>query len=163
MKKLISIISIILVLLIGGGLVAKIAIYPIDFKDDIKKYSKEYNIDPSILASLINFETRFEKKDYEAGKSNGILNMRDDFAKDLANKAGIKNFDPKTLANPEVSIKLGAFFISQYKTTEKMVMNWTIRSEEEERKELMKDYAQKYYVPKIEKRAKIYKILNPGL
>ncbi|MEW8956584.1 transglycosylase SLT domain-containing protein [Clostridium sp.] len=163
MKKIIPIIAIILVILIGGGLVAKAVIYPIDFKDDIKKYSKEYNVDPYILASLINFETRFEERDYEAGKSNGILNMRDDFAKDLAKKAGIENFDPKTLANPEVSIKLGAFFISQYNSTEEMIMNWAVRAEKEENKEDMKSYAKEYYAPKIEKRAKIYKILNPGL
>lgn len=165
MKKLLSIVLVLLVILVGGAVAAKSILYPIEYKEDIKKYSKQYNVNPYALASLINFETKFENRDYEERKSNGILNMRDDFAIDLAKKAGIDNFKPSDIAKPEVSIRLGAFFMSQFDkdNISNIVQEWTVRHEKDENKDKMKDYSKQYYVPKIEKNIKIYKVLNPGL
>lgn len=165
MKKVISIIIVLVIILTGGVLAAKSVLYPIDYKEDIKKYSKEYDVNQYALASLIKFETNFDNRDYEKGKSNGILNMRDEFAIDLAKKAGIEEFNPSDLAKPEVAIKLGAVFMSQFDKNDisEIVQQWSIRYEKDENKDRMKDYAKQYYLPKIEKSIKIYKALNPGL
>lgn len=166
MKKIISIIIIILILLVGAGLAARILLFPIDYKADIKSISKEYNIDPYLLTALVHFESRFEEKSYEKNSKNGILNFTDEASMKLAKELNMKAFKPEDLVNANVSLKLGAYYISKYydKGMSEVVQEWNVKNGEEDEANFdRKAYAKQYYLPKIEKNIKIYKTLYPEL
>lgn len=164
MKKSLSIVITLLLLVIGGSLLAREIVYPVKDISDIKTASKEYNVDPYILAAMGNFESRFEDKDYEKNANNGILRFSDESSIKLANELKINNFKPSDLTNNKTSLKLGAYYLSKFKDQglSKMVQEWNVRNKVEDSID-RRAYAKEYYVPKIEKNIKIFKILYPEL
>lgn len=164
MKKSISIVITLLLLVIGGTFLVREIIYPVKDISDIKTVSKEYNVDPYILAAMGNFESRFEDKDYEKNTNNGILRFSDECSIKLANELKINNFKPSDLTNNKTSLKLGAYYLSKFKDQglSKMVQEWNVRNKVEDSID-RRAYAKEYYVPKIEKNIKIFEILYPEL
>lgn len=166
MKKIISIIIGILILIGGVIFATRILLFPIKYKSDIKAVSMEYKIDPYLLAALTNFESRFEDTEYEKNSKNGILKFKDESSIELAKELNIKDFKPEDLVDSKVSLKLGAYYISKSynQGLSQVVQDWNVRNGEEDEPNFdRKEYAKQYYLPKIEKNIKIYKILYPEL
>ena len=165
MKKALSIIIIsLLVLVVGGIVVARTAIYPVKDISEIKAISKEYNIDPYFLAAIGHFESRFDEKDYEKNDNNGILRFSDETSIKLAHELKMNNFKPSDLVDDKTSLKLGAYYLSKFKDEglSKMVQEWTVRNKADDTID-RRAYAKEYYVPKIEKNIKIIKTLYPEM
>ncbi|GAA0102650.1 transglycosylase SLT domain-containing protein [Paraclostridium bifermentans] len=164
MKKALSIIISLLVLIVGGVVVARTAVYPVKDIPEIKSIAKEYKIDPYFLASIGHFESRFDEKDYEKNDNNGILRFSDETSIKLAHELNIQNFKPSDLVNDKTSLKLGAYYLSKFKDEglSKMVQEWNVRNKVDDTID-RRAYAKEYYVPKIEKNMKIIKILYPEM
>ncbi|MBN8048268.1 transglycosylase SLT domain-containing protein [Paraclostridium bifermentans] len=165
MKKALSIIIIsLLVLVVGGIVVARTAIYPVKDISEIKAISKEYNIDPYFLAAIGHFESRFDEKDYEKNDNNGILRFSDESSIKLAHELNMNNFKPSDLVDDKTSLKLGAYYLSKFKDEglSKMVQEWNVRNKADDTID-RRAYAKEYYVPKIEKNIKIIKTLYPEM
>lgn len=166
MKKIISIIIGIAIIIGGAMFATRSLLFPIKYKSDIKAISKEYSIDPYVLATLTNFESRFEDTKYEKNSKNGILRFKDESSIQLAKELDMKDFTPEDLVDAKVSLKLGAYYISKSYDDglSQVVQDWNVRNgEEDEDKFDRKEYAKQYYLPKIEKNIKIYKALYPEL
>lgn len=165
MKKALSIIIIsLLVLVVGGIVVARTAIYPVKDISEIKSISKEYNIDPYFLAAIGHFESRFDEKDYEKNDNNGILRFSDESSIKLAHELNMNNFKPSDLVDDKTSLKLGAYYLSKFKDEglSKMVQEWNVRNKADDTID-RRAYAKEYYGPKIEKNIKIIKFLYPEM
>ncbi|MBS6509403.1 MAG: transglycosylase SLT domain-containing protein [Paraclostridium bifermentans] len=164
MKKALSIIISLLVLIVGGVVVARTAVYPVKDIPEIKSIAKEYKIDPYFLASIGHFESRFDEKDYEKNDNNGILRFSDETSIKLAHELNIQNFKPSDLVNDKMSLKLGAYYLSKFKDEglSKMVQEWNVRNKVDDTID-RRAYAKEYYVPKIEKNMKIIKLLYPEM
>ncbi|WGX76595.1 transglycosylase SLT domain-containing protein [Paraclostridium bifermentans] len=164
MKKILPIIITLLLLIVGGVVIARTVAYPVKDISEIKSISKEYNLDPYFLAAIGHFESRFDERNYEKNANNGILRFSDESSIKLAHELKINNFKPSDLVDDKTSLKLGAYYLSKFKDQglSKMVEEWNVRNGEEGRLD-RRDYAKKQYVPKIEKNIKIIKILYPEL
>lgn len=164
MKKALSIIISLLVLIVGGVVVVRTAVYPVKDIPEIKSIAKEYKIDPYFLASIGHFESRFDEKDYEKNDNNGILRFSDETSIKLAHELNIQNFKSSDLVNDKTSLKLGAYYLSKFKDEglSKMVQEWNVRNKVDDTID-RRAYAKEYYVPKIEKNMKIIKILYPEM
>lgn len=164
MKKIIPIMIGILIVVTGIFFTVRTLLFPVKYQSDIKNISSEYNIDPYVLAAIGHFESRFDDKKYEKNSNNGILRFSDDSSITLAEELDIKGFEPNDLTDEKTSLKLGAYYLSKFNSTNlsEIVQNWAIRNGEEKGFD-KKAYAKKYYVPKIEKNMKILKVLYPGL
>lgn len=165
MKKALSIIIIsLLILIVGGVVVARTALYPVKDISEIKSIAKEYKIDPYFLAAIGHFESRFDEKDYEKNDNNGILRLSDETSIKLAHELNIKNFKPSDLVDDRTSLKLGAYYLSKFKDEglSKMVQEWNVRNKVDDTMD-RRAYAKEYYVPKIENNIKIIKILYPEM
>ncbi|WP_032121369.1 transglycosylase SLT domain-containing protein [Clostridium amazonitimonense] len=164
-KNVISIVALLVIVMLGGVFTIREMVFPIKYKDEIKKYSKEYSLDLYEVAAFINFETKFQNKKYEENNTNGLMNFRDKKAIEVAKKMELKDFKPKDLEIPEVAINLGSYYLSKLKeehlSLSKVASEWAMRNNPED--EVIREYSKKYYLPKIERRIKIYKILYPGL
>lgn len=165
MKKTLSIIIIsLLVLIVGGVVVARTVVYPVKDISEIKSISKEYNIDPYFLAAMGNFESKFDEKGYEKNDNNGILRFSDETSIKLAHELNMKNFKPSDLVDDRTSLKLGAYYLSKFKDEglSKMVQEWNVRNKVDDTMD-RRAYAKEYYVPKIENNIKIIKMLYPEM
>lgn len=165
MKKILfTIIISLLVLIVGGVVIARTVVYPVKDISEIKSISKEYNIDPYLLAAMGNFESGFDKKEYNKNGKNGIFRFSDEASIKLAHELKINNFKPSDLVDDKTSLKLGAYYLSKFKDEglSKMVQEWNVRNGSEDTFD-RRAYAKEYYVPKIEKNIKIIKILYPEM
>lgn len=88
--------------------------FPIKYKDQIAKYSKEYNLSASLVASVINSESSFNKNAVSKAGAIGLMQIIPSTAEyicDLLNE----EFFIENLYNPEKNIKYGCFYLRYLK------------------------------------------------
>ncbi|WP_392486244.1 transglycosylase SLT domain-containing protein [Haloimpatiens sp. FM7315] len=173
MKKLRAVLGVILVLVIGGALIARTLVFPLKYKAEIQKYAKEYNVEPELIAAVIHVRSAFAPKEYEIGKECGPMSLQDKSAQFIAKEMGLKEFKAENLADPDLNIKMGTWFMAKSyrdKNIESLVeklggMNWqdAAGNKKQEEKKFWEDYYKQYFTKKIESRMKIYKLLYPTL
>ncbi|MFD3157050.1 transglycosylase SLT domain-containing protein [Haloimpatiens sp. FM7330] len=174
MKKIGIVLASLLIVFFAAAMVARSLVYPLKYKAEIQKYAKEYSVEPELIAAIINVSSNFDPKPYKKGERCGLMDLQDKSAMILAKQMGFKDFKSENLGNPDTNIKIGTWFISQNyknKDIEEVVTKWggvnyadaagDLNLEKEKKK--WEDYFKKYYVEKIKKRMKVYKILYPTL
>lgn len=87
--------------------------YPFAYKDYLLKYSTAYNVEPDFLLAIIREESRFKADAGSHAGAQGLMQIMPKTAKVIAGKIGITNFNESMLHDPETSIKMGAYYISQ--------------------------------------------------
>lgn len=98
-----------LVLLINAYYAYK---YPIKYKNEIIKYSTEYNLDSALVASVINAESRFNANAVSKKGAIGLMQILPSTAKFIANELNIIDFQKEDLYLPELNIKFGCFYLN---------------------------------------------------
>lgn len=167
MKKIIGgIVGVLIIAIIGGGVFTRNVLYKLKYTKEIKQYAREYNVDPAILAAVIHFENNFMdiNEQYTKGEAVGPFNFKDTKVEKYAKEMGLTNFKKEDIANIDTNIKIGAWYISKnFKNNDykELSVAWLERNKDQDQR--MKDYAKQYYAEKIEKRAKMYKIVHPEL
>ncbi|MGP1587985.1 MAG: flagellar assembly lytic transglycosylase [Treponemataceae bacterium] len=84
--------------------------YPRFFYSEIKKYSKEYNIEESLLLGLIRSESFFDKNVHSAAGAVGLCQLMPSTAADIGRKLKKMDFD---LSDPKTNIHFGTFYLSE--------------------------------------------------
>lgn len=90
--------------------------YPIEYKKYVEKYSKEYSIDPFLIYSIIKAESNFNKDDISVTGAIGLMQIMEDTAYEVAQKANIEINNKQQLHDPKVNINIGiAYFANLLK------------------------------------------------
>lgn len=85
--------------------------YPIKYSEEINYYSNLNQLNPSLVASVINVESGY-KKDRESSKGAlGLMQIMPSTGSWIADKLG-EEFEESLLMNPEKNIKYGCYYIS---------------------------------------------------
>lgn len=123
-------------------LVYNICTYPLKYKDSILKYSSEFNLSPSLVASVINSESGFDKDAVSSKGAVGLMQLKPDTALYMADYLGEK-LDTEMLTDSDTNIKLGCCYLdylfnkfndektalASYNAGEGVVMRW-LKNEE---------------------------------
>jgi Soluble lytic murein transglycosylase and related regulatory proteins (some contain LysM/invasin domains) len=88
-------------------------IYPYAFPEYLKKYSSEFGVDPLFVLAVIREESRFDPEAGSFAGALGLMQVMPATGKGIANSLGIKNFSSQMLLDPETSIKMGCFYLSE--------------------------------------------------
>lgn len=81
----------------------------------VVKYSNHYNINPSLLLSMIELESNFEQYEVGAAEDRGYLQIIPGTEKWLAEEFGAKlglDYDPDKIFEPDYNIGLAASYIA---------------------------------------------------
>lgn len=87
--------------------------YPFAYKDILLKYSNAYNVEPNFLLAIIREESRFKADAGSYAGAQGLMQIMPKTGISIASKIGISNFNVSMLHDPEISIKMGSYYISQ--------------------------------------------------
>ena len=109
-KKIFSTILIVL-LLVGATMVYMKITYPLGYLDLIKKYSKEYNVDPYLVAAIINVESRYDKEAISSKKARGLMQISPTTGEWAAQELAIEDFTLEKLFEPEINIIIGTWYL----------------------------------------------------
>ena len=111
MKKIIIFLVIILILV--GSLYAIVkTIFPLKHDYYIELYSKEYDIDPYLVAGVIKAESNFEQTAVSSKNATGLMQITESTAKWIADKLDIDDFNYQTdITSAKNNIQMGCFYI----------------------------------------------------
>ena len=88
-----------------------VVLYPIKYKDEIKQTAYDYNLEPSLIASLINAESSFDTNAISKRGAIGLMQLQPETATEIANQLNITNFNQEDLLLPNINIQLGCFYL----------------------------------------------------
>lgn len=87
-------------------------LYPLDYQEYIKKYSKEYSLDPNLVCAVINTESNFNA-DVESHKGAvGLMQLLPSTAEWAVPKIGITGYSDVMLSEPETNIRIGCWYLN---------------------------------------------------
>lgn len=89
------------------------ALYPIGYKDYINKYSKEYSIDPFLIASIINVESKYNKNAISSKNARGLMQIGPSTGQWASEVIGIESYNADLLFDEETNIKIGIWYLNQ--------------------------------------------------
>ena len=113
-RRLTIILILFLIIIFATSLYYKIN-YPLSYKGLIKKYSKEYNLDPYLIAAIINVESNFNKNAISSKDARGLMQIIPKTGEWAASKLGIENFTVELLFEPETNIRIGTWYLDMLK------------------------------------------------
>jgi soluble lytic murein transglycosylase len=83
---------------------------PLHHEDIIRQQASEKHLDPALIAAVIYQETKFRPRTSAAG-AKGLMQILPDTAQFIAHKSGGTRFELADLANPQVNIAYGAWYL----------------------------------------------------
>ncbi|MBE3138611.1 MAG: tetratricopeptide repeat protein [Actinobacteria bacterium] len=88
-------------------------LYPYGFKEYIDKYSAEFNVDPLFMLAVIREESRFQPDAGSYAGALGLMQIIPNTGKGIASQLGISGFSNQMLLDPEMSIRMGSYYLSK--------------------------------------------------
>jgi soluble lytic murein transglycosylase len=88
-------------------------LYPYGFKEYIDKYSAEFNVDPLFMLAVIREESRFQPDAGSYAGALGLMQIIPNTGKGIASQLGISKFSNQMLLDPEMSIRMGSYYLSK--------------------------------------------------
>ena len=129
--------AILLATALGIGLVAYVAArgpveeavreitLPLRHEDIIRQQARDKNLDPALIAAVIYQESKFQDRTSEAG-ARGVMQILPSTAAYIARKSGGTQFEQGDLANPQINISYGAWYLryllDHYKGNERLAI-----------------------------------------
>jgi soluble lytic murein transglycosylase len=83
-------------------------VYPIKYEDLIVKYSKHYDVDPTLIAAIIYCESRFNPNATSHAGARGLMQVMPATGRAIASRIGESFGD---LYDPDTSIRYGTYYI----------------------------------------------------
>ena len=116
MKKLLSIILIIIIIIFGinynkiKNMTLK-KIYKIEYSEYVEKYSEEYQVDKYLIYAIIKAESNFNEEAISSKGAKGLMQLMQTTAEEIAAKINIE-ITEENILNPDININLGTKYIS---------------------------------------------------
>lgn len=88
-------------------------IYPKEYTEYVEKYSKEYNIDPLLIFSIIKAESNFNKDAESSSGAQGLMQLMEATATEIEEKIDETILEKENLFNPEKNIMIGTKYYSE--------------------------------------------------
>lgn len=84
--------------------------YPLEFKEDIVKYSGDYNLDPHLVMSIIWVESKFKPDATSSKDAKGLMQIIPSTGQWIAEQLEEPDYKEESLYDPEVNIKFGCWY-----------------------------------------------------
>lgn len=115
-KKLIILLILIAIIVILNINTIMQYFYPLNYENYIAKYSKQYELDPLLVAAVIKTESNFDAKAKSSKNAYGLMQITATTADWAAEKMKISNFNTDMLYDPEFNINMGCWYLHELST-----------------------------------------------
>ncbi len=90
--------------------------YPLEYRDEIQRISREYNLSPALIASVIRNESSFRPTAESDVGARGLMQVMPETAEWIAHKLKIDNYNFEQLYTPETNIRFGCWYLNYLST-----------------------------------------------
>jgi soluble lytic murein transglycosylase len=88
-------------------------VYPAPWGDIVAQQASAYSVDPLLLLALMRQESAFDPRAVSPAQAMGLTQVVPGTARNIAGKFGYNDFALSDLYRPDVSVKFGAYFLSE--------------------------------------------------
>ncbi len=92
-------------------------LYPRHYWDLVERFAAKYHLEPALLLALMHQESRFQSQAKSRASARGLMQLLTSTAGRLASELKVGNIQNSDLYKPELSIELGAYYLSQLLST----------------------------------------------
>ncbi|MBO8171841.1 MAG: lytic transglycosylase domain-containing protein [Bacillaceae bacterium] len=100
-----------LFLLLNSATVWK-AMYPIHYQEEVKTASRQYDVDPYLILSIIQIESNFNHNRISKKGAVGLMQLMPDTARWVIEQAGFPEESIYNLDQPVINVHLGSWYLS---------------------------------------------------
>jgi len=111
-RKIILIIVIAIIIIVNFKVILK-NFFPLEYEKSIIEYSDMYNVDPNLVAAVINTESKFVVDASSSKGAIGLMQIMPDTGKWIAEKLELTNFKEEIIADPEMNIRMGTWYLKK--------------------------------------------------
>lgn len=111
LKNVIISLLVALLLFIGINIGLKM-VYPIDHTEYIIRHSNNYELDPYLVASIINVESNYDIKAKSKKDARGLMQITPKTGQWASRELNLQNYSLESLYNPEINIKIGCWYLN---------------------------------------------------
>lgn len=86
-------------------------VYPLDYKDSIRKYSTERGLRPNFVAAIIYTESHFNPDAASGVGAKGLMQIMPPTGASIAEELGETGFSADKLNDPDTNIRYGTWYI----------------------------------------------------
>ena len=86
---------------------------PIQYQDLITVYSRRHDLDPFLVAAIMRVESRYQPDAVSSKGARGLMQLMPDTGRWAAGCLGIEGYSDDLLFEPEVNIRIGAWYLRQ--------------------------------------------------
>ncbi len=88
-------------------------LYPLHYEKLVEKYSKQYDVDASLVYAMILEESRYRRDAISWAGAIGLMQIMPSTGRELARQLKIRRFHSSMLKIPEVNIRMGTKYIGE--------------------------------------------------
>lgn len=88
------------------------AIYPIHFREGIARVAEDYEIDPYLVAAVVQTESGYDPEAVSSAGAVGLMQLMPDTAEWITSLKIWQGGEAPTLTDPEDSLELGACYLA---------------------------------------------------
>ncbi len=113
MKKISKLLVILIIIfsLIAIAICGFFVLFPQKYKNEINLYAKQYNLSPTLIASVINAESKYDANAVSSAGAMGLMQLLPSTAFWIADKEKIEINSKEDLFNPDLNIQLGCAYL----------------------------------------------------
>ncbi len=86
--------------------------YPTKYSEYVYKYSKQYNVDPYLVFSIMRVESSFNPNAESKSGAKGLMQVTDGTGEWVAKKIQLKDYSSDLLYEPEFNIMIGCWYLN---------------------------------------------------
>jgi soluble lytic murein transglycosylase len=90
--------------------------YPLRYSTNVRVYAQQDNLDPALLAAVIESESKFNADARSSAGAIGLMQLTPSTAKGIAQYTGGSRFRLSDLTNPDINIRYGAWYLGHLMT-----------------------------------------------
>lgn len=87
------------------------AVYPLRYEEAIRAAARHNDLDPALVAAVIYAESRFDPSARSPYGAVGLMQVLPETADQIARETGGVAFVPGDLADPEVNVRYGTYYL----------------------------------------------------
>lgn len=111
LRKILVMLIFLLAVAAGFRYVLKDVFFPYKYETYINKYSKEYNLDPLFVLSVMKTESGFDENAHSHKNAVGLMQITVETGEWAAEQMGLKNFSKEKLFDEEYNIRMGCWYL----------------------------------------------------
>lgn len=85
--------------------------YPLRYANIVRGHAHNYDLDPALLAAVIEDESKFNADAKSSAGAIGLMQLQPATAKGIAIRTGGTKFVLSDLYNPEINVRYGAWYL----------------------------------------------------